>query len=241
MTSDQLFMYLAPRSLLATVLIIVAIAILCFLGHLKVKNLKNYWYDVRIAIIGIGSFLFFILLMIVFLLPNSSISGFLPTIKYSKEIVLPAEEIEVPNIIERENVIDIPSIVLPLQPEGEQAIVIHISSELKSFMNEFYGENVEFFNQRQKATYLFSSEGFKNFTGLDLNSIQYEETESSNCAINLDQLGYETIWLFTDLSIELEPTTCKVILYVPRAISEQELENLKKVGDVTIITIEEMR
>lgn len=239
MTSDQLFMYLAPRCLIATLLIIVAIAILCFLGHVKAKNLKSYWYDVRMAIIGIGTFVFFILFLIVFFLPNSSISDFLPTIKHRKEIVLPAEEIEVVNIIEQEHVINIPSIVLPLQPEGEQAIVIDISSELKSFINGFYEENVEFFNQRQKATYLFSSEGFKNFTGLELNSIQYEETETSTYTINLDQLGYETIWLFTDLSTELEPTTCKVILYVPRSITEQEMENLKKVGDVTIITIEE--
>ncbi len=168
MTSDQLFMYLAPRCLIATLLIIVAIAILCFWGHVKAKNLKSYWYDVRMAIIGIGTFVFFILFLIVFFLPNSSISDFLPTIKHRKEIVLPAEEIEVVNIIEQEHIINIPSIVLPLQPEGEQAIVIDISSELKSFMNGFYEENVEFFNQRQKATYLFSSEGFKNFTGLEL-------------------------------------------------------------------------
>lgn len=238
MTSDQIFMYLAPRCLLLTLLIIVAIAGLCFLGHLKAENLKNYWHDVRMAIIGIGTFVFFILMMIVFFLPNSAISDFLPTIKHSETIVLPAEVIEEVNIIEQENVIDIPSIVLPLQPEGEQAIVIDTSSEdLKKFMNDFYGENVEFFNQRQKATYLLNSEGIENFTGLDFDSIQYKENTAFT--INLDQLGYETIWLFTDLSnIELEPTTCKVILYVPRNVTQSELEALKELGDITVITIE---
>lgn len=243
MTSDEIFLYLAPRCLLATVLIIVAIAILCFWGHARNGNLRRYWYDVRISIIGIGIFVFFILFMIIFFLPNSGISDFLPTIKHTETVVLPAEIIEEKNIIERENVIEIPSIVLPITPEGEQAIVIDTSSEeLESFMNGFYGENVEFFNQRQKATFLFNGgngEKFENFTGLDLNSIQYKE-QAEISTLNLDQLGYETIWLFTDLSnIELECTDCKVVVYTPRSITEQELEKVKEAGDVTVITIEE--
>lgn len=239
MTSDQLFMYLAPRCLIATLAINAVLAILCFIGHLIHKNLKSYWYDLRLSIISVDTFLMFVLFMIVFFLPNSAISEFLPTRTEHKTIVLPAEEIEVVNPIEHENIIEIPSIVLPLEPEGEQAVVIDISSEeLKTFMNDFYGENVEFFNQRQKATFLSNGNGFQNFTGLDLREIQYvEETETTT--VNLDQLGYETIWLFTDLEhMTFEPTNCKVMLYVPRAITQSELNQLKELGDVTVITIE---
>lgn len=239
MTSDQLFMYLAPRCLIATLVINAVLAILCFIGHLKTKSLKRYWRDVRLSIIGVDTFLVFALFMIVFFLPNSAISGFLPTRTEHKTIVLPAEEIEVINPIEHENIIEIPSIVLPLEPQGEQAVVVDISSEgLKTFMDDFYGENVEFFNQRQKATFLSSGEGFQNFTGLDLRQIQYVE-EAKTTTVNLDQLGYETIWLFTDLEhMTFEATTCKVMLYVPRAITQSELNHLKELGDVTVITIE---
>lgn len=239
MTSDQLFMYLAPRCLIATLVINAVIAILCFIGHLMHKNLKRYWYDLRVSIIGIDTFLVFALFMIIFFLPNSAISGFLPTRTEYKTIVKPAEEIEVVNQITHENIIEIPSIVLPLEPEGEQAVVIDTSSEgLKTFMDDFYGENVEFFNQRQKATFLSNGSGFQNFTGLDLREIQYVE-ETGTTVVNLDQLGYETIWLFTDLEhMDFEATNCKVMLYVPRTITQSELAQLKELGNVTVITIE---
>ena len=42
------------------------------------------------------------------------------------------------NIIKKENIIEIPSIILPIKPEGDEAVVIDTSSEeLGAFMKEF--------------------------------------------------------------------------------------------------------
>lgn len=237
MNSNELFLYLAPRCLIVT-LIINAIVVMWYIWRTR-KHQKRNLFNMKACIIGVDSFLSFVLFMIVFFVPNSIVSGFLPTITKYEEKILPAETIEVENIIERENVIEIPSIVLPVQPEGDEAVVIDTSSkELGIFMKEFYGENVEFFNSRQDATYLSSSNGFKNYTGIDLNRIEYKD-ESVSTIVNLDKLDYDTIWLFTDFrNMKLEAMDCKVIVYVPLSVTVQEIEELKVLGDVTIITID---
>lgn len=241
MNSNELFMYLAPRCLFVTLAINAILAIISFFGH-KRKLSQRLWYDLRFAMIGLDSFLAACFFMIAFLVPNSIISGFLPTIPKYETVVIPAEVIEVENIIEKENIIEVPSIILPLRPEGNQAIVIDTSSkELGYFMKSFYGENVNFFNERQQATYLYTNGEFQNYTELNLNDIQYKDEENAS-PINLNKLGYETIWLFTDLkNIQFEAVDVKVVMYVPHTITKEQLENLKTLGDVTVITIEEVR
>lgn len=240
MNSNELFLHLAPRCLLVT-LIINAIVIMWYTWRTR-KNLKRNLFNMKALIIGVDSFITFILFMIVFFVPNSIVSGFLPTITKYETKILPAETIEIENTIEHENIIEIPSIVLPIKPEGKEAVVIDTSSEaLSTFMSEFYGENVEFFNSRQEATYLSSGNGFRNYTGIDLNEIEYKD-ESGASMVNLDRLDYDTIWLFSDLkNMELEPMNCKVFIYVPHLITEKESEELKELGDITVITIEEVQ
>ena len=145
------------------------------------------------------------------------------------------------DFIKKENIIEIPSIILPIKPEGDEAVVIDTSSEeLGAFMKEFYGQNAEFFNQRNNATYSSNYNGFSNYTGLDLDKIEYKQ-ENVKCIVNVDKLAVDTVWLFTDLkNLKLEPMQCKVIIYAPRSITEQELKELKELGDVTVITIDRM-
>ena len=131
------------------------------------------------------------------------------------------------------------SIVLPITLEGEQAIVIDTNSmAMSQFVEEFYGQNVEFFTQRQNATFLLKDSDFKNHTALNISDIQYKESDSVKA--NLDELGFDTIWLFSDLTnIELLPTTCKVILYTPQQLTEEEIKEIKTNGNITIISIEQ--
>lgn len=237
MNSNELFLHLAPRCLFVT-LIINAIVIMWYIWRTR-ENLKRNSFNMKALIIGVDSFIAAILFLIVFFVPNSIVSGFLPTITKYEEKILPAETIEIENTIEHENIVEIPSIVLPIEPEGKEAIVIDTSSaELSTFMTQFYGENVEFFNSRQEATYLSSSNGFRNYTGIGLDKIEYKE-ESNASIVNLDKLGYDTIWLFTDFkNMKLEEMHCKVVVYIPHSVTVQEIEKLKTLGDVTIITID---
>ena len=229
MNSNELFLYLAPRCLIAMLLINFIVIVLYAVKHRNMPK-NEILFNAKILIIGVDAFLTFILFMIVFFVPNSIVGSFLPTITKNKTITLPAEVIEVENIIKKENIIEIPSIILPIKPEGDEAVVIDTSSEeLGAFMKEFYGQNAEFFNQRNNATYLSNYNGFSNYTGLDLDKIEYKQ-ENVKC-----------IWLFTDLkNLKLEPMQCKVIIYAPRSITEQELKELKELGDVTVITIDRM-
>lgn len=240
MNSNELFLYLAPRCLFAT-LIINAIVIIWYIWCTR-KNRKRNIFNMKAFIMGVDSLIAVMLFLIVFFVPNSIVSGFLPTITKYEEKVLPAETIWVENIIEHENIIEIPSIILPIEPEGKEAVVIDTSSEnLSTFMMQFYGENVEFFNSRQEATYLSSGNGFRNYTGIDLREIEYNE-ESNASIVNLDKLGYDTIWLFTDLkNMKLEAMHCKVVVYIPHSVTVQKIEELKTLGDVTVITVENIK
>lgn len=159
---------------------------------------------------------------------------------YDYKVVKPAPEVITRvNTIEKEVIIDAPSIVLPITPEGEQAIVIDTNSrDLKQFIKEFYGQNVEFFNQRQNATFLMKNGNFENYTALNISDIQYQESDLIQ--VNVDELGFDTIWLFSDLTnIELLPTKCKVILYTPQQLSQEEIKEIKAKGNITVISIEQ--
>ena len=240
MNSNELFLYLAPRCLIAMLLINFIVIVLYAVKHRNMPK-NEILFNAKILIIGVDAFLTFILFMIVFFVPNSIVGSFLPTITKNKTITLPAEVIEVENIIKKENIIEIPSIILPIKPEGDEAVVIDTSSEeLGAFMKEFSGQNAEFFNQRNNATYSSNYNGFSNYTGLDLDKIEYKQ-ENVKCIVNVDKLAVDTVWLFTDLkNLKLEPMQCKVIIYAPRSITEQELKELKELGDVTVITIDRM-
>ena len=163
---------------------------------------------------------------------------FVPTSIEHKTIKPEPEVVTQVNIIEKEVIIDVPSIVLPLTPTGEQAIIIDTNStKMSNFIEEFYGQNVNFFNDRQDATFLLKKDKFENFTGMNISNIQYEETNMLN--VTFDELGFDTIWLFSDLSnINILPTKCKIILYIPYQLTEEEIEEIKSKGDITIISIE---
>lgn len=242
MNSNELFMYLAPRCLIVTLVVNCLIVGWYTIKHKRRLKTKEFWWSAKILVIVMDTFVAFTLFMIVFFVPNSVISGFLPTITKYETKVLSPEIIKEENIIEHENIIEIPSIILPLNPEGREAVVIDTSSEeLRDFMYDFYGENVEFFNNREEATYLSNSNGFVNYTGIDLGQIVYKE-EAVTSVVSLDKLGYDTIWLFTDFkNIKLEPMKCKVVVYSPHSISQKEIDEIKLLGNVTIITVEDIK
>lgn len=164
---------------------------------------------------------------------------FAPATVVERSVALQPETITKTKVIEEENIIEVPSIMLPLSPEGPQAVVIDTTStRMDSFMDQFYGENVHFFNSRQDATFLLNANGTENYSGLDISQIDYKDV-NQKVTLSLDELDYETIWLFSDLShIELMPTIRNVILYVPYQLTNEQIMELKSKGYITIITVE---
>ncbi len=212
------------------------IAIFC-IKNKKCKKDKRFWYCFEMYLIFLNTFIFFVTFSILFFSEAKVIQ---------RSVILEPEVISEVVIVKKENLIYVPSIIIPLTPEGKQAIAIDTTSidttsiKMKSFMDEFYGENVNFFTNRQNATFLIEKSGIKNYTGLDLTDIQYNVSDSK-IELYLDDLGFETIWLISDLSnITIMPTKCKVILYVPRKISNEEEQEIKTSGEITILTIDQI-
>lgn len=233
MDSNTLF-EAAALKYLPIALIVEAVIILIFV-IINRKNSKNkaYWQRLGIFTFGVNLVIFFITFGYLVLRPK----------EVRKEVVtLEPETVTEINIIEKENIIEVPSIMLPLEPKGNQAVLIDVKSlEMKKFMEGFYGENVYFFNNRQDATYLAKSEGLTNYSGLDITEIEYSQTDSIT-NISLDDMNYETVWVFSDLiSTNIVSSNTKVMLYVPRQLTDEELQNLKQTNsDITIIAIEQL-
>lgn len=232
MDSNAQFLQVAPMCLLITLAInAVLIAIYCF-RHRKYKVDNRFLFNLEVVLIGANTAIFFVTMCILF---------FGPTTVTQRSVTLEPEIITDVNIVEKENVIDVPSIMLPLNPEGKQAVVIDTTSlKMKSFMDGFYGDNVYFFNNRQDSNFLFGTDGLQNYSGLDITKIEYKDSNSTT-TLQLDEMGFETIWLFSDLSnVVLTPTKCKVVLYVPRQLTTVETEAIKSNGNITIITIDQI-
>lgn len=231
MTSNDIIRLYAGECFVKTVILQVAIVIIFLLVNRKLIKIKK---------IIIPKFLWTMALINMFIFIGFAATIVFKPSSYDYKVVKPAPEIITQvNTIEKEVIIDAPSIVLPITPEGEQAIVIDTNSmAMSQFVEEFYGQNVEFFTQRQNATFLLKDSDFKNHTALNISDIQYKESDSVKA--NLDELGFDTIWLFSDLTnIELLPTTCKVILYTPQQLTEEEIKEIKTNGNITIISIEQ--
>lgn len=231
MTSDDIIKMYAGECFIKTVILQVAIIFLFLIVNRKILNIKK---------IVIPKFLWTMMLINMFIFIGHAAAITFKPATYDYKVVKPAPEVITRvNTIEKEVIIDAPSIVLPITPEGKQAIVIDTNSKkLEHFIKEFYGQNVEFFNQRQDATFLIKDSKFENYTALNISDIEYKDTEFSK--VNFDKLGFDTIWLFSDLTnIELLPMECKVILYTPQQLSQEEIKEIKTKGNITVISIEQ--
>ena len=234
MDSNTVFMEIVPKSLAILLAINLVFIIIFVIANRKDKKDIEYFSRLGITLIGDNIIAFLVILCIVFFLPKKT---------EEQTIILEPEVIIKENIIEKENIIDVPSIILPLNPEGEQAIIIDsTSNKMEEFMNDFYDENVYFFNSRQNEIFILKEEGLQNYSGLDFEKIEYEQSNST-LTLQLDDVGYNTIWLFSDLSqINIESSKCNVILYVPKQLTEEETRALKEVNsNITIITIEQIK
>ena len=233
MDSNTLF-EVAALKYLPIAFIIEAVIILIFvIINRKYSKNKAYWQRLGIFTIGVNLIIVFITFGYLLLRPKEV---------REKVVTLEPETITEINIIEKENIIEVPSIMLPLEPKGNQAVLIDVKSlKMKEFMEGFYGDNVYFFNNRQDATYLAKSEGLTNYSGLDITQIEYSETDSIT-TINLDDMKYETVWVFSDLSYtNIISSDTKVMLYVPRQLTDEELQKLKQTNsDITIVAIEQL-
>lgn len=144
MTSNEVFALIAPKCLAAALIIDLALIIIYVIRHKK-KGI-SLW-NLLAVLIGYNALIASISFFFSFLAPATIVE---------RTVTLKPEVITQTHVIEKENIIEVPSIMLPLNPEGTQAIVIDTTSTLmKSFMDGFYGENVYFFNNRQEATYIF--------------------------------------------------------------------------------------
>lgn len=234
MTSNELFALLAPECAIATLITnVVLVAVYCLRHKKSLKSIKTWMHGIAVFIAFNAILVFVFMFFGFFLVP--------PTIA-ERTVNLKPEVITKINVVEKENIIEVPSIMLPLNPSGTQAVVIDsTSAKMEPFMKQFYGENVYFFNNRQDATFLLQENGLQNYSGLDISQIEYYES-IQKIPLHLDKLGFETIWLFSDLShIEFTPTNCNVILYVPYQLTEEQVTQLKTNGNITIITIESLR
>lgn len=199
----------------------------------KYRKNRAYWQRCGILVLGINTIIFFITFWYIQFRPKEIVE---------RVVTLEPETITQVNYIEKENVIDVPSIMLPLEPEGNQAVIIDaMSLEMEEFMKGFYGENVYFFNNRQDATYLAKTEGLANYSGLDIAEIQYSNSNSIT-TIQLDDMNYQTVWVFSDLThLDIVSSNTKVMLYVPKQLTDKELQKLKQTNsDITIIAIDQI-
>jgi len=215
---------------LITELIIVLLYVII---NRKCRKNRAYWQRCGILVFGINTIIFFITFWYIQFRPKEIVE---------RKVTLEPETITQVNYIEKENVIDVPSIVLPLEPEGNQAIIIDaMSLEMEEFMKGFYGENVYFFNNRQDATYLAKTEGVANYSGLDIAEIEYSNTNGIT-TIQLDDMNYQTVWVFSDLThLDIVSSNTKVMLYVPKQLTDKELQKLKQTNsDITIIAIDQI-
>ncbi len=231
MTSNELFALLAPKCAIATLSINAALVAVFCLRNRKIIKERQTWLHGIIYLFCSNAILSCIFMIFGFFLA--------PTTIIERTVILKPEVIKVPKIIKEENIIEVPSIMLPLTPEGSQAVLIDTTSiEIEPFMRDFYGENVYFFNNRQDATFLLKADGVENYSGLDISQIEYCEI-SGSMLLQLDELGFETIWLFSNLShIELMPTNCNVILYSPCQLNAEQITKLKANCKITIISVE---
>ena len=233
MDSNTLFEVAALKYLPVALIIEIVIIFIYAVAKRRYPKDKTYWQKLGIFTFGVNLVIFFITFGYLVLRPKEV---------REKVVTLEPETITEINIIEKENVIEVPSIMLPLEPEGNQAVLIDVKSlKMKEFMEGFYGENVYFFNNRQDATYLAKSEGLTNYSGLDISEIEYSQTDTIT-TINLDDMKYETVWVFSDLSYtNIISSDTKVMLYVPRQLTDEELQKLKQTNsDITIIAIEQI-
>lgn len=233
MDSNTLFMQVAPKYFFIALAIEVVLALIYAISNRKRIRNKSFLYNGGAFLFSVNALIFFVSFCVMLLKPAEI---------RQKVVNKEPEVITEVNIIEKENIIDVPSIILPLEPEGEQAVIIDTTSlEMEQFMQGFYGENVYFFNNRQDATYLVKNGGLSNYSGLDIDKIEYIESDSVT-TIQLDNMDYKTVWVFSDLSnAEFESSNTKVMLYVPRQLTKEELQVLKqKNGDITIIAIDEI-
>lgn len=233
MDSNTLFMQYAPKCLAIAFVIEVVLAIIYAIANRKKQKDLLYWKKGGILLVFFNTSIFFVVFCCLL---------FKPANIHEKVITLEPEVITEINVIEKENVIDVPSIMLPIEPKGNQAVIIDTTSiQMKEFMKDFYGENVYFFNNRQEATYLVKTEGVENYSGLDIAKIEYSEVNMTR-TIELDDMNYQTIWVFSDLyHLDIISNDTKVMLYVPRQITEQEIQMLKQTNsDITIIAIEQI-
>lgn len=199
------------------------------------KHPKNtsYWQRCGMLLFATNAIIFF---------TTFCFTVFGPKEMVERKVTLEPETVTQVNYIEKENVIDVPSIMLPLEPEGNQAVIIDaMSLEMEEFMKGFYGENVYFFNNRQDATYLAKTEGLANYSGLDIAEIQYSNSNSIT-TIQLDDMNYQTVWVFSDLThLDIVSSNTKVMLYVPKQLTDKELQKLKQTNsDITIIAIDQI-
>lgn len=233
MDSNTLFMQYAPKCFVIAFVIEVVLAIIYAIANRKKQKNLQYWKKGGALLFIFNTSIFFVVFCYLF---------FKPADIHEKVITLEPEVITEINVIEKENVIDVPSIMLPIDPKGNQAVIIDTTSiQMKEFMKDFYGENVYFFNNRQEATYLVKTEGVENYSGLDIAKIEYSEVNMTR-TIELDDMNYQTIWVFSDLyHLDIISNDTKVMLYVPRQITEQEIQMLKQTNsDITIIAIEQI-
>ena len=232
MTSNDIVSLYAGECFVKTLILQVPIIIIFLIVNRKIIKIKK---------IIVPKFLWTMALTNMFIFAFFAAAIALKPATFDYEVVKPAPKVITQvNTVEKEVIIDAPSIVLPIAPEGEQAIVIDTNSTaMNEFIEEFYGQNVEFFTQRQNATFLLKGNGkLENHTALDISDIQYEESDLIKA--NLDESGFDTIWLFSDLkNMELLPTECKIILYTPQQLTEEEIKEIKTSGNITIISIEQ--
>ena len=233
MDTNTLFMQVASKYFFIALAIEVVLALIYAILNRKRIREKSFWHNGGAFLYSINAFVFFGSFLFMLLKPAEI---------QEKVINKEPEVITQINIIEKENIIDVPSIMLPLEPEGEQAVIIDSTSiEMEEFMKGFYGENVNFFNNRQNATYLAKNGEITNYSGLDIDEIQYNKTDITT-TIQLDDMGYQTVWVFSDLAhSEIVSSKTKVMLYVPRQLTEEKIQDLKQMNrDITIIAIDEI-
>lgn len=233
MNSDQVFMAILPKALAITVIVNLVFIIFFLIVNV---NKKNKFIRLVVLIIAFNAIPASIIMTLALMFSGNVTYN---KVELPREVIVSTEVVDnvVIETIEEGTITMIPTIMLPVSPEGKEIVVID-TYETGDFVDLFYDENNVFFNEKIDVTYFFGTE-LENVPWKSLQNGSYssEMTEEKRI-LDLTNEEYDFVWMFSTLeNIQILPSDATIVLYTPINFSIDEVEKIKtEYPNMTIVT-----